>query len=68
MSDRDTQDAILVHLREVAHVKRAMLQTALKIADDYPTDGVVLLKAIKSLTASADRLLGDTAVTGPPEG
>ena len=68
MNDHDIQDAILEHLREVAVVKRAMLQTAVAISDEFPTQGAVLLRAIKAITKSADRLLGDTAVTEPPKG
>lgn len=68
MNEHDLQDAILEHLREIAVVKKAVMQTAVKIAADYPTDGAVLLRAIRSLTLSADKLLGDTSVTERPKG
>ncbi len=58
------EDAVLEHLQEVAHVKRALLQVAKTIANDYPTEAHVTLTTIRSLTRSADKLLGDT-VTGP---
>lgn len=66
--DHDTQDAILTHLREIGVVKRAMLQTAMEIAGEFPTQSAVLLSAIKELTNSAHVLLGDTVVSGPPSG
>lgn len=52
------------HLREVAAAKRGMLDIALEIQADYPTQAHTLLGMIRGLTRSADRLLGDTVVTG----
>lgn len=60
------EDAILLHLHEVAHTKRALLEVATKIQGDYPTDAHLLLTTIRTLTRSADKLLGDTVVDVPP--
>ncbi len=63
---RDFEEAVLQHLQEVAHVKRAMLQTAVRISNDYPSDAAVLLRTISALTRSADTLLGDTVTVSMP--
>jgi len=55
-------DRILDHLRAVAHTKRALLQVAVDITDEFPTQAGVLVSIITSLTRSADKLLGDTVV------
>lgn len=68
VDQHDIQDAILAHLRELAIVKKAMLQTAITVAEEFPGEGAVLLRAIKALTVSANNLLGDTAVTEAPKG
>lgn len=65
--DRDHEDAVLDHLQQVAYVKKAMLQTALRISSEFPSEATTLLRAIKHLTQSADRLLGDTVVTAPSQ-
>ena len=57
-------DTVLEHLREVAAAKQAMLEIALAISDTYPTQAHTLLGMIRGLTRSADKLLGDTTVTG----
>lgn len=64
MDDQNKADAILNHLRIVAHSKRAMLQVAVDITREYPTQAATLVAIITSLTRSADGLLGDTNV-GP---
>lgn len=61
----DLEDSIFDHLKTVAMSKRAMLQIANRIANDYPIEGALLLRVITELTRSADRLLGDTSVLGP---
>lgn len=63
MDREHLEDAILEHLRNVALTKRAILEVAMTIADDYPTQGRLLLATISALTRSADKLLGDTNVT-----
>lgn len=66
MVDRvEIEDAVLLHLHEVAHLKRGMLEVATTIQGDYPTQASLLLVMIRQLTKSADRLLGDTVVDGP---
>lgn len=67
MDHDNIEDRILAHLRTVAHTKRALLQTAVEIADDYPARAGLLLTIIQSLTRSADKLLGDTSVLGEDE-
>lgn len=62
LSKEEYDEAIVKHLREVAHAKRAMLQIVLDIAEDYPSQAVVLVRIVKDLTRSANKLLGDTAV------
>ena len=62
MERDDLDDRILDHLRIVAHTKRALLQVAVDISDDYPTQAGTLIAIISSLTRSADQLLGDTNV------
>lgn len=60
------QDAILAHLYEIAAAKRALLDIAMAIHDYFPTQATVIMTIIKALTNSADKLLGDTAVTEIP--
>ena len=55
-----------MHLREVAHVKRALLEVARDVSDDYPTQAHLLVATIRQLTRSADKLLGDTTMGPPP--
>lgn len=62
MENDGLDDRILDHLRIVAHTKRALLQVAVDISDDYPTQAGTLIAIITSLTRSADTLLGDTNV------
>lgn len=57
-----SEDTILDHLREVSYAKRAMFSVAVDIHEDYPSQAHTLLSAVKGLTASANKLLGDTAV------
>ncbi len=57
---------MLAHLREVAHVKRALLLVARDVADDYPTQAHLLVATMRQLTRSADKLLGDTTTMEPP--
>ncbi len=61
----DLEDSIYEHLKTVALSKRAILQIAQRIANDYPTDAALLVRVITELTRSADKLLGDTSVLGP---
>lgn len=58
-------DAILAHLYTIARAKQALLEVARSIRDEHPTEANLLLRTIRELTVSADKLLGDTAVTGP---
>jgi len=60
MEHEGLDDRILDHLRTIAHTKRALLQIAVDVADDYPTQANTLIYVIASLTRSADMLLGDT--------
>ena len=62
MADRYLEDSILAHIHVIAHSKRAMLQVALEISDEYPSQAAILVTAISALTRSADKLLGDTNV------
>lgn len=67
MRDGDElEDAILGHLRLVAHSKRALLQVAVDISNDFPSQAALIITIITSMTRSADTLLGDTSVTTPP--
>jgi hypothetical protein len=59
--DRErVETAVIEHLQEIAHAKRAILQIARKIVYDYEADADTLLRVVVVLTRSADRLLGDT--------
>jgi len=66
MDEHERQETILRHLVEVAAAKRALLEVAEVVRSDYPVQASLLLITIRSLTRSADRLLGDTAVTEIP--
>ena len=55
-------DTVLEHLREIAAAKRGLLQVAVAIAEDFPSEAHTLLSMIHGLTRSADKLLGDTVV------
>jgi hypothetical protein len=58
----ELEDAILDHLRQVALVKRALLQVANAIVGDSPNEAALILRSLTHLTKSADNLLGDTIV------
>jgi hypothetical protein len=62
MQQNDLDSAVILHLQEIAIAKRALLQIALTINSDYPSEATVLVRACKSLTRSADKLLGDTSL------
>lgn len=62
MDHENLDDRILDHLRIIAHTKRALLQVAVDISDEYPTQAGTLIAIITSITRSADKLLGDTNV------
>lgn len=65
-NSKQHQDAILAHLYEIAAAKRALLEIAMAIHDYFPAQAAVLMTMVRSLTTSADKLLGDTAVTENP--
>lgn len=62
METEKLESAILAHLHNIALTKRALLEVAINIADEYPTESRLLLSTITGLTRSADTLLGDTNV------
>lgn len=62
MDPQQLADSILLHLQEVTMVKKAILQVAFEIADEYPAQASVLVRAVRGMTTSADKLLGDTMV------
>lgn len=68
MEKQQIEDAILDHLHGIAYCKKAILQVAVTISNEYPSEAGVLLKVIKSMTSSADKLLGDTVTTSVPNG
>ena len=55
-------EAVIQHLQEIARVKRALLEVAFVISDEHPAQASLLVRTVKGLTKSADRLLGDTLV------
>ncbi len=55
-------DAVLAHLQEVARAKRVAIEVAVAIAQEYPLEAADLVRSVKVLTRSADKLLGDTNV------
>lgn len=55
---------ILDHLQEIANSKRALLQIGADIAVGHPGHAHTILNVCRALTRSADKLLGDTVVTG----
>ena len=55
---------VLEHLQEVANAKRALLKIGADIADENPVHANTILIICRALTRSADKLLGDTVVTG----
>ena len=63
MDENYLEDRVIEHLQEIGHAKRAILQVAVKISHDFPTDAELLLSVILGITRTADKLLGDTQVT-----
>jgi len=62
----ELEDAILDHLRIIAHSKRALLQVAVDISAGFPAQSALIITIITSMTRSADTLLGDTSITTLP--